>query len=188
LAFCRRAIVCVPLLELGAGCGAQARDPQAEWADYKLAVARCAGSWRLAPVSTPIPGAPACIDTLAIEFSIPDQPPSAFALDDPPGTASVAFCGHPETFSIDSVVVGHQVAVQSSGSTGASPLGEATFEFQCSSSSDASRHLSLRWRPSPFFGAGSESVAVAFAEPEWRHDGRDSEVSSRSIPVLGFVR
>ena len=177
-----------PMVLLLLACSEPPRDSQSAWAKYQSAVSQYAGSWRLGPLSQPIPGAPACIETLTIDFDVPAAPPAAFTLDDVPGTATISFCGKPEIYQIDSVVVLNQVAMQKAGSSGPSPLGPEAFEFRCSSTADAARYLSMRFDPGPLFGEGTEHVGVSFAQPEWRHPGNDPEVSVGMVPVLGFVR
>jgi len=173
-----------------AGCAQSQSDEQSEWSEYQLATSHCSGSWGLSPIfNASIAGAPECVSTVTITFDVPAQPPPGFALDRVGLSSTISFCGRPESFTVTSVQVAHQVPIQKAGASGGrSELGAAAYSLKCSSRAAEPRQVTLMWDPSPYFGAGNETLLVSFGEPQVHRDPNDPEVTTSIIPHLGYIR
>ena len=185
----RRSLAAGAIVSLVLTVAACSKPSESEWADFKLAVGHCNGAWQLAPANANrVPGAPECISALAISVALPDALPAGFSLADPHGTATVAFCGQPESFEIKSVFVGNLTQPQPAGIAEPTELGNRVYVFCCAAPNDSSRSLCIRWLPLPYEGIGTESLLISFDDPLLSQNPQGSAAAFGYSPGLAYVR
>jgi hypothetical protein len=181
----------------GISCQHYLQDPEDLWAAYVAAAQDCSGSWVLGPFNADtVPGAPPCIKSLELEFSVAGPPPEGFSADGPFGTASVSFCGVPQVATVVSVRLGQAWKRKEPGSS-EMERGERVCWLDLALQDGEAGRWTFVSRPVPtdgtitnteWVGVMEQGLWVQFESAPVSGSSRSTEGSFGYRPALTYVR